>query len=228
MKVSVVIPARNEEKFIGKCLQSLFLQREKPDEIILVDNNSRDHTVKIAQKYNVRVIYETKQGMIPARNTGFDNARFEIIARTDADTQVPPDWIARIKKNFKNKSIVALSGPIQYDRPFLTLVSEFNNLITFKLNKLILRHENLFGPNFSLRRKVWRQVRDDICHDDRKVHEDLDLTIHIARYGVIQFDPGLIVTTSARRLSKPSSMLIDYPSRWIKTYLRHTDELRIS
>src|ERR1035437_9820650 len=89
MKVSVVIPAYNEEKYIGACLDSLMDQKEKPDEIIVVNNNSTDNTAKIVKKYPVRLINEEQQGMIPARNRGFNEAKFEIIARTDADTILP-------------------------------------------------------------------------------------------------------------------------------------------
>lgn len=56
MRVSLVIPIYNEEKYIKKCLDSVKCQVEKPDEIIVVDNNSTDNTVNIAKKYNVRLL----------------------------------------------------------------------------------------------------------------------------------------------------------------------------
>ena len=52
MKVSVVIPVYNEEKYIKNCLESLMKQEEKPDEIIVVDNNCTDETINIVKKYN--------------------------------------------------------------------------------------------------------------------------------------------------------------------------------
>ena len=51
MKVSVVIPVYNEEKYIKNCLESLMKQEEKPDEIIVVDNNCTDETINIVKKY---------------------------------------------------------------------------------------------------------------------------------------------------------------------------------
>lgn len=110
MKVSVVIPAFNEAEFLDACLNSLTKQTEPPDEIIVVNNNSTDNTVKIAKKYDVRIVNEKKQGMISARNSGFNKAKFDIIARTDADTILPPSWIKKIKNGFKDKDLVALSG----------------------------------------------------------------------------------------------------------------------
>ena len=112
MKVSVVIPAYNEEKFIRKALKSVTNQLVDADEIIVINNNSSDKTVEITRSFSVRIIDEKKQGMISARNTGFDNAKYDIIARIDADVQVPPDWIQRIKRNFEKKKIDALTGPL--------------------------------------------------------------------------------------------------------------------
>ena len=64
MKVSVVIPVYNEKKRIKKCLDSLLSQSEKPDEIIVVDNNSTDSTVSIVRKYKgVNLVHEKKQGI---------------------------------------------------------------------------------------------------------------------------------------------------------------------
>src|SRR6266567_2953645 len=95
LRISVVIPVYNEEKYLGKCLDSLMRQNVKADEIIVVDNNSTDNSVAIAKKYPIRVVFEKTQGMIPARNHGFNEARYEIIARTDADTILPVNWIKR-------------------------------------------------------------------------------------------------------------------------------------
>src|SRR5258706_15392459 len=109
MKVSVVVPAYNEEKYIRACIESILNQEEKADEIIVINNNSTDKTVDILKQYPIKIVNETEQGMIQARNRGFNEAQYEIIARTDADTIVPPDWIAKIKKNFENEKLVALS-----------------------------------------------------------------------------------------------------------------------
>ena len=103
MKVSVVIPAFNEEKYIGKCLKSVVNQIMPADEIIVVNNNCTDKTEVIAKKFGARIVKEKVQGMTPARNRGFNSVKYEIIARTDADTVVPKDWIKIIKNNFKKR-----------------------------------------------------------------------------------------------------------------------------
>ncbi|HSW98193.1 MAG TPA: glycosyltransferase family A protein [Candidatus Saccharimonadales bacterium] len=109
MKVSVIIPVYNEEAYIHACLESVINQKEPADEIIVVDNNSIDNTPTIAKAFpEVKIVKEAKQGMIPARNKGFNSAKYEIIAKIDADTRVSPDWIQRIKKNFQDESIIGV------------------------------------------------------------------------------------------------------------------------
>ncbi|MCX6704048.1 MAG: glycosyltransferase family 2 protein [Candidatus Woesebacteria bacterium] len=223
MKVSVVIPAYNEEKFIKKCLVSVVNQIVPADEIIVVNNNCTDRTEAIAEKFGVRIVYEKKQGMTPARNRGFNSARFEIIARCDADTVVPKDWIKKIKNNFEKKRIDALTGPVF-----------FNDSKLFKSNSTVAAHlawksfkfisngrKYLIGPNMSLTKDIWEKVKDVVNLDDKKVHEDMDLSLKIAKvHGRIGYDRSLIVGISARRLKKhPESFFLEYPVRIVKTLL---------
>lgn len=227
MKVSVVIPAYNEEKYLEACLKSLLNQSEKADEIIVVDNNSIDTTAKIAKSFGVRLIKEKKQGMIPARNCGFNAAKYEIIARTDADTQVPKDWIKRIKKNFQNKSIIAVSGPARFYDGIPDMVQIANwpsKILFFKLLKKTLKHDCLYGPNMSLRKSAWESVKYDVCLEDSEVHEDIDLSMHLAFLGKIKFDKRLVVSSSFRRFKKLKPYF-EYPYRAIKTIRKHKDTL---
>src|SRR5437763_970821 len=105
MKISVVIPVYNEEKYLHDCLTALQHQTRKADEIIVVNNNSTDSSAQIAEKLGARVVNESKQGMIFARNRGFNEATGDVIARCDADTRVPPDWLEKIEHHFQNENI---------------------------------------------------------------------------------------------------------------------------
>lgn len=222
MKISVVVPAFNEEKYIRNCLESLKNQEMPADDIIVVDNNCTDKTINIAKKYPVRIIKEKKRGIIFARNTGFNAAKHEIIARCDADTIVPKNWVKRIKLNFAKKKIDGLTGPASfYDLPFPTL---FFTIAYLKGMKIIQKGKNtLIGPNMALTKKIWNKVRGEVCLDEKKVHEDIDLALHINRYGKIDFDSTLVVAASARRIKyHPFSFFGEYPLRLIKTLITHT------
>lgn len=219
MKVSLIIPVYNEEKYIEKCLLSVFEQTEKPNEIIIVDNNCTDKTIEIAQKYGVRIIREIKQGMIYARNAGFNSAKYEIIARTDSDTILPPDWISRIKKAFADPELGALSGPTEYHRGQKPLkLSHFPNLMLFEVLSLLFKNGCLYGPNMSLRKSVWEKVKNNVCLDDKKVHEDIDLSIHLNKITKIKFDNKLIIGTRRVRWKQIGT---EYGPRIMKQLTNH-------
>jgi len=224
MKVSVVVPAYNEEAYIGNCLESLTNQKVKPDEIIVVNNNSTDATVKIAKRFPVRIVNEKEQGMIQARNRGFNEAQYAIIARTDADTVVPTDWIQQIKRNFKEKDLLALSGPAHfYDLPHVVNHSKITMETLFsyiRIFKQIMRHDCLFGPNMALRKTAWEEVKSDVCLDDKEVHEDLDLAIHLSNLGKVRFDYNLVVESSFRRWKKLESYF-EYTNRAVRSIRKH-------
>lgn len=223
MKVSVVIPTYNEEKYIGACLESLMQQEEKADEIIVVNNNCTDRTVEIAKKFPVRLVNEKKQGMIPARNRGFDEAQYAIIARTDSDSKADVNWIKNIKNFFVlNPAYSAVSGAAYYD-----ILPDYINAPLFDRYLgtlyLVLGYYPLVGPNMAMKKSMWNKIKTKVCLDDKMVHEDIDLSIHIDQEGgIIGYDPAIKVHTSTRRLIKdPTSFFLEYPQRVRKMLKNH-------
>ncbi len=216
--ISVVIPAWNEEKSLASCLEHIKKQTVEPDEIIVVNNNSTDRTVEIAKAHGVKVVDQPIQGLTPTRNKGFDTAKGDIIARTDADTQVSPDWLERIKANFDiDENVVGVSGPVMY---FDLKRAESNtSASTFyaKVCKLIYGHNIMIGPNFAIRKSAWKKVKDKVYMNDKDVHEDIDISIHLSKVGKLVFDERLITKTSARRIKgKPSEFFIGYLIKQLK------------
>lgn len=223
MKISVVIPVYNEEKLIASCLTALLNQTHAPDEIIVVDNNSTDTSAQIAEKMGVRVVKEPKQGMIYARNRGFESARYPIIARCDADCIPPKDWVKTIVSHF-DENTDALTGPI-ITHDTSPLLAQLYSTVYFRGMRLLQGGKNtLIGPNMSLTKKMWEKIKDTVCLDDSQVHEDIDLAIHINKAGgTIKFDENLLMSTSGRRAQhNPLSFFIEYPVRLIKTVTRHS------
>jgi glycosyltransferase involved in cell wall biosynthesis len=95
--ISIIIPALNEEAFIGNCLTSIKkLNTENLCcEIIVVDNGSDDNTTQISESYGARVLIK-KDGTISAlRNYGARASKGEVLAFLDADCMVPNDWLER-------------------------------------------------------------------------------------------------------------------------------------
>ncbi len=221
MKITVVIPVYNEEKYIKQCLESLKTQEVAPDEIIIVDNNCTDNTLLVVKEFNMRVVSEKKQGIAAARNAGFNAAQYDIIARTDADARLPSNWIKKIKEDFEDVSIDAIGGPIVYLKtPFQS--TWYSNMFYYLLN-IVQGHHTLIGSNLALRKEIWEKVKDEVCTNDSQVHEDADLAIHIHKKGgKIGYDSELVIACSPRRIvRKPGSFFAEYPIRLIRTLLTH-------
>jgi len=114
--VSVIIPVLNEERVLGRCLDSLrgmnFSSEEL--EVIIVDNGSTDRTIQIAHEYGAifRLTVTEKKGVhISAlRNLGATQARGDIFAFLDADCLVPREWLSFALNCFNAQDIGVLGG----------------------------------------------------------------------------------------------------------------------
>lgn len=119
MNISLIIPAHNEESYIGGCLSAAIRNSDgKLAEIIVVDNASTDSTATIAASFpGVKVVREGRKGTGNARQTGAEVATGEILAYVDADTHIPRGWVEYIDRTFTNdKNVSFLSGPYKYHR----------------------------------------------------------------------------------------------------------------
>ena len=223
MTVSVIIPAYNEEQHIVPCLRALADQEVPADEVLVVDNNCVDRTAERARETGATVVREEMQGIAHARDRGFDAAKGKILARIDADTIVPPGWVRYIRSVFESGEIDGLTGPtIFHDIVFSRMWSRAHQLVYFDAFRLICGHETLFGSNMAITREIWRAVRDSVCSNDRKLHEDMDLGFHIwEKGGIIRFDSRMRASISARRIRKPFSLALEYPYRFARTVRRH-------
>ncbi|MGB9883366.1 MAG: glycosyltransferase family 2 protein [Microgenomates group bacterium] len=231
MKISIIIPVYNEEKYIEKALNSLVCQEERADEIIVVDNNCTDKTIEIVKKFKnklpLKIIKEKIQGITPARNKGFNNANGNILVKFDADGQLPKNWIKKVKNIFKkDKKIVAYSNHFYlYDMRFFNRCLLPSILYQFFF-KILSGYGVLLGPAFAIRRNVWEKIKNEICLDDKKVHEDIDITIHISPFGKIYIDKELIINVSSRRIKyNPLSFFIVYPIRFLQMLASHRKQL---
>lgn len=110
-EVSVVVAARNASGVIGACLSSLAGQTFTAHEVIVVDDGSSDQTAAIAGAHGARVIRSEAVGASLARNLGLQHARGRIVAFTDADCTVPPDWIALLVAAIERTGATGAGGP---------------------------------------------------------------------------------------------------------------------
>jgi glycosyltransferase involved in cell wall biosynthesis len=97
-KISVIIPAYNSERYLEKCLDSIFNQTFQDFEVILVNDGSTDSTRLIGERYasarsNMILVSQENRGLSCARNTGLDVCHGEYVAFCDSDDYVEPDWL---------------------------------------------------------------------------------------------------------------------------------------
>ena len=96
MTISIIIPCYNSEKYLAACMDSVLAQTFEDFEAILIDDGSKDNTLKVAQSYaqkdaRVRVYAKKNGGVSAARNLGLDHARGEWITFVDSDDLLPED-----------------------------------------------------------------------------------------------------------------------------------------
>jgi glycosyltransferase involved in cell wall biosynthesis len=200
--VSVVVPAFNDSVMLAQCLRALAGQTRRPDEILVVDNGSTDDTAAVARAAGARVVLEPLRGIFPATATGFDAATGHILARLDADSIPPADWIARVEAAFADDpALDFLSGPGDFygSTRFVHWLAEtlyVGGYVWFV--GLLLGHPPLFGSNLAVRADAWARVRQTVHSRVREIHDDLDLAIHVLPDQGVRFDRSLRVGVSAR------------------------------
>jgi glycosyltransferase involved in cell wall biosynthesis len=228
LRVSIVIPVYNEGDRIAACLRSIRAQRVRPYEVIVVDNNSSDTTLQIVRRFKgVRLLTAKRQGVVHARNRGFNAARGEIIARIDADTRLPRDWVEKLETIFTDKSIDAVSGAVSYyDLPCRRLAAQIDLRLRRHAASRMGEHMFLQGANMALRSSAWRAVRGQLCLRGG-LHEDFDLAIHLSDAGRrVVLDERLKADISARFLDDTSRDFWTYTLLSSGTYAQHDVEAR--
>ena len=183
--VSVLVPAYNEEKSIGKCIQSCLNQTEKPFEIIVVNDGSTDNTLEILKSFGkqIRVIDIKKNtgNKSKAQEIGLKYVRTDVFVTTDADTRLDENFVKQIKKSFEDKSISAVCGYVKSDRNnWLTKVRDINYIIGQTISKKAQGYINalfvIVGCSSAFRTKDFRET---IKFDHDNITEDLDFTYQL-------------------------------------------------
>lgn len=198
MKISVVIPAYNEEKYLPRTLESIGQLDRKPDEIIVIDGGSTDKTPEVAKKYGATPVIVPHRGIGFARQMGVESAKGDIVAFTDADTVVPHDWLTKIEQTLSQEHVSAVYGgfrvpdgkfPYRFFINFIQpLILGFFHLINFPMapgqNTSFLKKKALEAGGYPL---------------DFKIAEDLEMARRLKTVGKVVYRTDNYVTSSGRR-----------------------------
>ncbi len=101
-KYSIIIPVYNVEKYIKRCLDSVFNQTEKDFEVIVVNDGTKDNSMDIVKNYNVKIINQKNMGLSEARNNGVKNAKGEYLVFLDSDDYIEKDLLKELNKSLTN------------------------------------------------------------------------------------------------------------------------------
>lgn len=229
--VSIVIPAYNEERTIRACVVAALEQTVPAHEIVVVDNRSTDNTRAMLDALTIEfpeapivIAEEHEQGIIPARNRGFEVATGDVYGRIDADSVLEPGWVEAVQKTFTDPGVAAATGPvIYYDMPLRRWGARADDNIRKAMLKLNREYHFLLGCNMAIRATAWDDIRDHVCADAAdEMHEDLDLSIHLFERGhKVAYSSDIVSGMSARRLDSNPKSYYRYVGRWERTYDNH-------
>jgi glycosyltransferase involved in cell wall biosynthesis len=211
MKISIVIPAHNEESSIEATLRAAVNQDYPDFEIIVVDNNCTDKTAEIATRMGVKVVSEKNKGTQWAREAGRKIATGEIIANIDADCLPDRDWLKKGVEYFSYPNIVSVGGPYDYydAKPGFRKFSLFFQKNIYSLFNILMqffkRGAASIGGNVFFRAETLQKIGG---YDTKFVFygDDTDTAKRMSKEGRVIFDRNLVVKTSARRLNSQGSL----------------------
>lgn len=191
-RISIIIPAKNEENNIGTCLDSVFTIDYRADEyeVIVVDNGSNDQTTQIADKKGAKVQRLPNVNISTLRNLGVRQAKGEIIVFLDADCTVEKDWLKKAEKYFEDPSIVCFgSAPKIPTEPTWVQSSWF---LVRKKREVFTEVTWLESMNMFVNRKVYERVGG--FNEKLITCEDVDLSYKLSAHGRIVSDQNIQAT----------------------------------
>ncbi len=195
-RASVVVAVLNSEATIAECVRSLMGLRYPREllEIVVVDNGSRDRTRAVLEGLgdSITVVEEGGRGPAAARNAGIRRAGGDVLAFTDADCTVAPEWLRTLVAALDDPAVGIAGGLILSRRP-ATDVELFGEVIhDHRCALLALRPPYAITMNWASRRAVLEEVG---LFDPRlRRCEDVDLAYRIGQRGYsFAFAPGAVI-----------------------------------
>lgn len=187
--VSVILPAYNGEKFIGKAIQSVLQQTLSDFELIIINDGSTDHTESIIYEFkDPRIIYRQNpenKGLIYSLNSAISLAKGKYIARMDADDICLPERLATQKaflEQHEDIAVVATTIDLVNEKDEKNGVWELDRktITPVQIKKAILRQNCIAHPTIMIRSEIIKQLK---YKEYQKNIEDYDLWLRLLNHG---------------------------------------------
>lgn len=225
--ISIVIPVYNSADTIKNCLDACLNQDYPKDklEVIAVDDGSIDKTPEVIREYPVRYFREENSGPAKARNTGWKNAKGDIVCFTDADCVPDKNWVSKLVSAYDSDIIAGVGGCYGISNPKNLLACCIHQEIVDR-HKHMPRFVNYLGSfNISYRKSVLEEVGGFDESYKEASGEDNDLA-----YRVIKKNYKLVFEKDAKVNHRYPEKILKYLKQqchhgmWrVKVYKRHPD-----
>lgn len=187
VKVSVIVPVYNVEKYLSVCLDSLINQTLKDIEIICINDGSKDNSLMILEEYaqrdnRLKVISQANQGLSCTRNTGLSLARGEFVAFCDSDDWVDGDFYEKLyNAAVLNKCDIAACGCIRHYRK--TQVAKLSYKESQVYTEISNKLDALDIPDFNyVWNKIYKRIpllNSNILFPNGRYYEDIYWSIRV-------------------------------------------------
>jgi glycosyltransferase involved in cell wall biosynthesis len=196
--VSVIIPAFQEEEYIGKILSRL-KKMSTPIEIVVVDGGSQDKTTQIAKRFTDKVYVTRKRGIAHGKNIGAKHASGEILIFLDTDVIFPMEFAEKTLKVFGDAAVIGATCKIMPSE------AGHGSMAFFYFYNQMLKIMTRFRPHargefFAVRKNVFKYAHG--FNETLPCLEDHELAIRLGKLGKFAFISDLTVYESLRRFKR--------------------------
>lgn len=173
-KFSIIIPNYNEEKYINRCLESIFNQTMNKEEyeVIVIDDGSTDKSIEIIKQYNVKLLNSNRLGAGGARNKGLDIASGKYIILLDGDDYLyKNDVLEKLDQKLDNQDIVFVK--------YKQILGEEEKIV--EENTCNTLEEQIYkSSHFCCTLKCFKnELSKDIRYKNKSYHEDISFTLEL-------------------------------------------------
>ena len=193
VEVLVVIPVKNESRYIARCLKAVFSQEYKSFAVVVVDNGSSDNTMEIVRRMTGATLLEKKNGTIGSvRNFGAQSIASQYIAFLDGDCVPPPSWLQAGVELLQDEQIACVGFHASSPGPQDSWVARTWHMMSSSAKyKASCYVDWLSSFNLIIKREAFEEIGG--FYEALETCEDYDLGIRLNKYFRVFFSDALAV-----------------------------------
>src|SRR3989344_4844570 len=155
-KLSVIVPVYNAGQTLNLCLKSIRDSEFTDFELIVINDGSKDNSLKIAKKYaDIVISLPNNQGRVKARNKGIRAVKSQIVVNIDSDVVIKPDTLKQINSYFNQHSeLAAITGMLAIPDKIYNFATDYKNCyMNYYFSILPVKVNFLYGSIYAVRKK---------------------------------------------------------------------------